>query len=102
LQAEVEAALNGSDNGTFNDRPDLAQRVRATFGSTDASSFRNECLRNLNNHRGYAPCFNGDAPFYEEYGEQQVRAGHYIQVLRYREHMLPLAMALDAHVEMNS
>jgi len=102
LQAEVEAALNGSGNGTFNDRPDLAQRVRATFGATDASSFRNECLRYLNNHSGFTSYFNGDAPFYETYGEQQVRAGHYTHVLRYRDHMLPLAMALDAHVETNS
>jgi hypothetical protein len=102
LQAEVEAALNGSGNGTFSDQPELAQRVRATFGPTDASSFRNECLRHLRNSRESTVGFNGVAPFYETYGEQQVRAGHYTHVLRCRDHMLPLAMALEAHVEMHS
>ena len=41
-------------------------------------------------------------PFYEEYGERQVKAGHYTQVLRYREYMLPLAAGLEDHVKRNS
>jgi len=36
----------------------------------------------------------GEPPFYETYGEKQVAAGHYQTVLRYREHLLPLANAL--------
>jgi hypothetical protein len=36
-----------------------------------------------------------DAPFYEQHGEKQVAAGHYEHVLRYGEHMLPLAKALQ-------
>jgi hypothetical protein len=78
LQAEVDAALNGSQ----------------------ANSFRLEHLRpvNLSSSNG----FGSQKPFYEEYGEQQVSAGHYTDVLRYREHMLPLADALDAFVERSS
>jgi hypothetical protein len=35
-------------------------------------------------------------PYYEEYGERQVAAGHYRQVLRLREHVLPIVEALAA------
>lgn len=35
-----------------------------------------------------------EAPFYELHGEKQVAAGYYEQVLRYREHVLPIARAL--------
>ena len=38
-------------------------------------------------------------PFYETHGEKQVIAGHYGEVIRYREHIEPLADALSAHVE---
>jgi hypothetical protein len=34
-------------------------------------------------------------PFYETYGERQVAAGRYESVLRFTEHMLPLARALN-------
>jgi hypothetical protein len=76
LQAEVAMALNG------------------------AGQFRVECLRPVNSHaiRSLAD----EPPYYELYGEKQVRSGYYKQVLRYSEHMLPLAKALDSYVERNS
>jgi hypothetical protein len=37
--------------------------------------------------------------FYELYGEKLVAAGHYEKVIRYREHMLPLAQAIRARTE---
>jgi hypothetical protein len=76
LQAEVAKALNG------------------------AGQFRVECLRPVNSHaiRSLAD----EPPYYELYGEKQVRSGYYKQVLRYSEHMLPLIKALDSYVERNS
>lgn len=75
LQAEVETALNG------------------------ANQFRVECLRPVNSQvRSLAD----EPPYYEQYGEKQVKSGYYKRVLRYSEHMLPLARALDSHVERNS
>lgn len=100
LQAEVEGALNGTSNGPLRAHSDLAERSQSAFGVTKANNFRIECLRPVNSHRS-AP-FANHSPFYEEYGERQVRAGHYAQVLRYREHMLPLAAALEDHVKRNS
>jgi len=36
-----------------------------------------------------------ETPYYEIHGEKQVAAGYYGQVLRYREHVLPIAQALQ-------
>lgn len=36
-----------------------------------------------------------EAPYYEAYGEQQVAAGRYQQVIRYRDHVLPIGAALQ-------
>jgi hypothetical protein len=36
-------------------------------------------------------------PYYELHGEKQVAAGYYERVLRYREHVLPIARALRDH-----
>ncbi len=42
-------------------------------------------------------CWNKKQPFYERYGERRVAAGHYKQVLRYNEHIAPLAEALSGY-----
>jgi len=99
LQAEVDSALNGPGNETFRQHSDLVERAHSTFGVTHANNFRLECLRPVDPTVNSHISSNGDAPFYEAYGEKQVRAGHYLNVLRYTEHMLPLAAALNAHVE---
>jgi hypothetical protein len=99
LQAEVEAALKGPGFETFREHYDLVERSRSSFGVADASDFRVECLRPVDSRTASAMSFNGKKPFYEAYGEKQVTAGHYRHVLRYREHILPLAAALDSHVE---
>lgn len=89
LQAEVETALNGAGNEAL------------ITGVTDANRFRVECLRPVNSH-SLAIRSLDDPPYYEQYGEKQVKSGYYKQVLRYSEHMLPLARALDSYVERNS
>ena len=99
LQTEVEAALTGFANERFSKHPKLAQRARSDFGVTEIDNFRVECLRPVDVERHETTAFTGEAPFYEVYGQQQVLAGHYRQVIRYREHMLPLAAALEAHIE---
>ena len=38
--------------------------------------------------------FDAEKPFYETYGEQQVTAGKYSFVIRYREHIAPIVRAL--------
>lgn len=100
LQAEVESALNGSHTPALAKDSYLSERLRADYGVTQANNFRIECLRPVNANGAHL--FHDQKPFYEEYGERKVRAGHYTDVLRYREHMLPLAVALDDYVERSS
>ena len=75
----------------------LAGEVLAALEKTSAAAFRLECLcpvgRSAAEHRSEGP------PFYEQYGEKQVAAGYYHQVLRYNEHIAPLAQALRRYVE---
>ena len=50
----------------------------------------------------WAAIDDGPPPLYERYGEERVAAGRYAQVIRRREHMLPLRDALLAEVEKRS
>ena len=99
LQAEVEAALNGAGNEPFRQHSDLVERAHSSFGATQANSFQVEWLRPVDAGIASLISTNGDPPFYEVYGDKQVKAGHYANVLRYREHMVPLTAALNSHVE---
>jgi hypothetical protein len=40
-----------------------------------------------------------ETPHYELYGERQVAAGHYENVIRYRQHVLPVVQALQDFAE---
>jgi hypothetical protein len=75
------------------DYPELAGEVEAAFARHGAAAFRIECLRPVRYGLEIAHLFP-QPPFYETYGEQQVRAGIYRQVIRFREHLAPLAEAL--------
>ena len=67
-------------------------------GRVPIENFRTECLRPAGNQAGTGWPAN-DLPFYELYGEKLVAAGHYREVIRYEEHMLPLAQAIRAKAE---
>jgi hypothetical protein len=76
---------------------ELSGEVLAALKRTSTEAFRLECL-----HEGGADSpghHGGDAPFYEQYGEKQVAAGHYHRVIRYQNHILPLAKALAHFAE---
>ncbi|MCA1594535.1 MAG: hypothetical protein LC754_18285 [Acidobacteria bacterium] len=101
LFAEVEATLNGDAKGP------LADYLRFKSGDDDGTAsprlsldvFRVECLRPVSNHRSNNGAQAGETPFYEWHSERQVASGVYEHVIRYREHILPLAEALREHVE---
>ncbi len=75
----------------------LASEVLAVLERTSTDAFRVECLCPVDPSAGDYRC--DDPPFYEQYGEKQVAAGYYHQVLRYNEHIAPLAEALRRYVE---
>lgn len=99
LRAEVEAALNGEGSVAFVNHADLARRDAQDFKGTQVEGFRVEWLRKVVDDNESSGRADRQPPFYEAYGERKVEAGHYERVLRYREHVLPLAAALNAHVE---
>jgi hypothetical protein len=74
---------------------ELANEVSKALEKTAIDAFRVERLRHFNPDEcaGYSI---ENPPFYEQYGVKQVAAGHYEQVLRYSEHIAPLAEALSA------
>lgn len=80
---------------TARNYPELVSEVDNTLCTTGIEAFRVECLRPANtrgSNRLHEPLF------YESYGEKQVAAGYYKQVLRYREHVVPLTKALWHYV----
>jgi hypothetical protein len=71
---------------------ELDSEVEEAIRQNYAEAFRVERLRPVDSNKiGFE--FN-EKPYYERYGEQQVAAGHYRDVIRYREHFMPLAEAL--------
>lgn len=99
LRAEVEAALGGAGSVGFREHPDLARQAGQNFQGACANDFRIEWLRPVADDGEPFERIARERPFYEAYGERQVQAGHYQRVLRYREHVLPLAATLAEHVE---
>jgi hypothetical protein len=75
----------------------LAGEVLSALERTSTDAFRVECLCPVDPGAGDCRC--DEPPFYERYGEKQVTAGHYQQVLRYNDHIAPLAEALRRYVE---
>lgn len=70
----------------------IASDVDRILDQEGTQAIRTERLRLARN----GSLCNGaeQTPYYELHGEKQVAAGHYQQVLRYREHVRPLAKAL--------
>lgn len=71
---------------------ELESEVNDAITSNSERAFRIECLRPAGNNE--IDLEQNRKPYYEEYGEKQVAAGHYRDIIRYREHMLPLTKAL--------
>lgn len=76
---------------------ELDSEVSLAINQNPLEAFRVECLRPANNHQTMLE--PNDKPYYEQHGEKQVAGGHYTEVIRYREHFLPLAEALRQQVD---
>jgi hypothetical protein len=94
LAAETRDALRGE---SYDAAVDYFKVNRDEHAATDLSGldmFRVECLRPVRRGGGR---FEAGRPFYETYAEEKVALGLYEQVIRYREHIRPLADALAEH-----
>ena len=68
---------------------ELREEVTSAVRVSGTDAFRHECLR------AHLPLVVWTRrPYYEEYGERQVAAGRYEEVIRYETHLRPLQNAL--------
>lgn len=86
LSQKLQAAANYSELAF-----DLAQILQ----QEGIDALRKESMRGMKPF-GVAP---DDPPFYETYGQKQVEHGYYQEVIRYREHILPIVEALRNFAE---
>jgi hypothetical protein len=77
--------------------PEMASELEVALRRFGAEAFRAECLGRADHdpERDWQP---HGVPYYEQYGEEQVAAGLYSEVLRGDEHMVPLVAALRRYV----
>ena len=73
------------------DYSELAVDVNRIIAQEGVTSLGIEYLRPVNENSYQV---SQERPYYEVYGERQVAAGHYRQVIRYRDHVLPIGEAL--------
>jgi hypothetical protein len=73
--------------------PELGDDVRATLQRFGRGAFAVECLRPATTALMLVE-FDRDLPAYERYGQMRVGEGRYDEVIRYREHVLPVRTAI--------
>jgi hypothetical protein len=71
---------------------ELESEVGEAINQNRLDAFRVECLRRVSNNQALFAVDH--KPYYEQLGEHRVSAGAYPRVIRYREHVLPLAESL--------
>lgn len=92
LAAETRDTLRGEGDRVAVDYFNLNGDEHAATDLAGLDIFRVECLRPVK--PGDRP-FDSEKPYYERRGEERVAEGLYERVISYREHMRPLADALE-------
>jgi len=77
--------------------PELTGEVEHALDRYGVAPFRTECLRPVDVTDPYGGWDPAEVPYYESHGEKRVAEGVYDRVLRFREHVQPLADALWGH-----
>ena len=98
LAGEVDVEVTTAVQAGVDSYPELKKKHQQLVDGQPLESYRVECLRPIDNQAG-THWTTSNRPFYELYGEKLVAAGRYEKVIRYEEHMLPLAQAIRAKVE---
>lgn len=74
--------------------PELREETESALQRFGAESFRVEVLRPVTDRRQGLDHMDEEPPYYERYGQGQVAAGHYRDVIGYRTNVLPLVLAV--------
>jgi hypothetical protein len=88
LDRKIDAALQ---------YPELRPEVDAALARFGRRAFAIECLRPATTAQTL-DAFRAELPAYERYGEQRVREGRYRDIIRYRQHVLPVRAAIETAV----
>lgn len=98
LAGEVDVEVSTSVRAGVASHPALKQQHQQLLDGLPLDAYRIECLRPVDSNSG-THWTTEQRPYYELYGEKLVAAGRYETVIRYEEHMLPLAQAIRAIAE---
>ena len=85
LERKIAAAL---------EYPELRDEVRGALDRFGRSAFAVECLR-PSTTRLMIEHFEREPPAYERYGQMRVNEGRYTEIIRYRQHVLPVLAAIE-------
>lgn len=91
---QLDEAAIARKLGAAENYPELKSEVENAFKQFGKAVFATEWLRPVANDAGLNPTSVAERPYYEVYGEKQKAAGHYQNVIRFREHIHPLAQAM--------
>lgn len=94
LAEEVHAGLDGARLNILRTYGDLFEDLKPVLKGLSEEAFRIECLRPVGRAND-DPDFSKRTPFYERYAEKLVEQGLYDSVIRYRDHIRPLADAFE-------
>ena len=97
LAGEVDVEVNRAVLEALKSHSTLKAQLSDIIDGVPLDAFRLECLRPVGNHSGDST--TTEPLFYEIYGEKLVAAGRYEKVIRYRDHMLPLAQNIRSKNE---
>ena len=100
ISIEVDDEMLSRKLQAARDYSELAVDVHRILDEEGIDSLKTECLRRVKEDSGDGQF--KEPPYYEIYGEKQVAAGYYQQVIRYREHVLPIAQVLRQSVASRS
>jgi hypothetical protein len=98
LAGEIDVEVSTSVRAGVALHPALKKQHQLLVDGLPLDAYRIECLRPVNTESG-THWTTGERLFYELYGEKLVAAGRYEKVIRYEEHMLPLAQAIRAKAQ---
>jgi hypothetical protein len=98
LAGEIDVEVSMSVRAGVDSNPELKKQHKQLVDGLPLDAYRVECLRPVDNQAG-THWTTHNRPFYELYGEKLVAAGRYEKVIRYEEHMLPLAHTIRAKAE---
>jgi hypothetical protein len=101
LAGEVDLEVNSSLLAQLEGLPRLRAQLKDIIDGVPLEAFRVECLRPAQHSAG-THWTSAEPLFYELYGERLVAAGRYQDVIRYGEHMVPLAQAIRKKIEGNT